>query len=167
METDKKSQLIASLREGIAIVQMICFKELRSQVNNRHADKETQIRAKLTGTIVNEIFGTPNQEPEFVKFRKKNWGTIEQELLSVRTNLSSSLSILTDSLRIQVLCDQQEGTDSGATLINAKNYGFLLDEREIPLPSTYMALIRIIGEKHNLIIAPVQISPTEDEALIQ
>ncbi|MGL1933007.1 MAG: hypothetical protein OCC45_14810 [Desulfotalea sp.] len=166
MDAKKKSQLISSLREAVAVVQMICFKELRAHVADNYAEKEPKYLAKLTGSIVNEIFGTPNQEIEFQTFRKENWGTIEQELLAIKTTLSSILSPLTDSLRMQVLCDHQEGSDSSKSLTNAQKYGFLLVDRDIPLPSTYMAIIRTIGEKHSLIIAPMQITTKEDQELV-
>ena len=76
------------------------------------------------------------------------------------------LNRITDALRIQVLCDNQEGEDSAVILQQAEEFGFLVKDREIPLPSTFMTLIRRLGEEHGLTVAPAQVN-TEDDSLIQ
>lgn len=162
----KQSRLLASLREGIAIVQMIFFKELRTILAKNSPTKETKQLSMLTGAIVNEVFGTPNTEEQFVRFRKEHWGTIEQELLALKEHVPHLVSAITDTLRIQTLCDSQEGNDSSAVLLRGKECGYLEEEREIPLPSTFMTLIRALGEQHSLIVPPAQITPEQDQAII-
>ena len=169
MKTDqnnKNSQLVQSLREAVSLVQMILFKEMRLNLDKKQQNMPQAERLMLVGSITNEVFGTPNPEPKFKTFREKNWGIIEQELLSLHENYLFLCRHITDALRIQTLCDSQEGEDSSATLIKAKEYGFLLEEREIPLPSTFMSIIRELGKEHNLIIPPAQISPEDDKALV-
>ena len=41
--------------------------------------------------------------------------------------------------------------------------GILVEEREVPLPSIFMTVVRLLGEEHNLIIPPVQITPEQDQ----
>ena len=107
-----------------------------------------------------------NPEEKFQKFNQDNRATIEQELIGFAANFPALLHRLTDALRIQVLCDSQEGEDSAAVLEQAAKLGILIKDREIPLPSTFMTLIRQLGEEHGLTIAPVQIN-AEDDSLIQ
>lgn len=165
-QNDKNSQLVQSLREAVSLVQMILFKEMRKALDQKQQNIPQGQRSMLAGSIANEVFGTPNPEAKFKTFRENNWGIIEQELLSLHENYNFLCRHITDALRIQTLCDSQEGEDSSETLLKAKEYGFLLEEREIPLPSTFMSTIRELGKEHKLIIPPVQISPEDDEALV-
>ena len=165
-QNEKNSQLVQSLREAVGLVQMILFKEMRSNLDQKQQNIPQDQRSMLAGSITNEVFGTPNPEPKFKAFRESNWGVIEQELLSLHENYTFLCRHITDALRIQALCDSQEGEDSPEALLKAKEYGFLLEEREIPLPSTFMSIIRELGKEHKLIIPPVQITPENDEALI-
>lgn len=163
---EKNSQLLSVLREGVAIVQMVLFKELRTKLTNERPGLDKTHLSMLTGSITNEIFGTQNPEERFARFRKKNWGDIEQELLQIQEKLPNICEYITDALRIQTLCDHQEGGDSSTTLIKAKEFGFLMEEREIPLPSSFMTTIRELGSKHNLIIPPMEITPEQDSSMI-
>ncbi len=139
MKTENKkdnSQLIASLREGVSIVQMVVFKEIRDNLQNTKTAGEKDNVAMLSGSITNEIFGTQNPEEKFARFRKEHWGEIEQQLLKLSEDLSKLCAHITDALRIQTLCDHQQGGDSSVALVKAKEHGFLIEEREIPLPSS-------------------------------
>ncbi len=161
----KKSQLIHLLREGVAVVQMVLFKELRNRLSQKLSDKDTAYQSLLTGAIVNEIFTTHNPEKKFQTFRQDNLAIIEQELLRLHQNLPHLRPSLTDALRVQTLCDQQEGSSNSKTLLNAEELGILIQDRELPLPSTFMTRIRRLGEQHGLTVAPVQITE-EDDTLI-
>ncbi len=165
-ETKKKSKLIISLREGVSLVQMVLFKEIRTKLTGERPDLAKTHLAMLAGAITNEVFGTQNPEEKFVSFRKKHWGDIEQELLNIKEHLAQLCPYLTDALRIQTLCDHQEGGDSSATLLRAKELDFLLEERDIPLPSTFMASVKELGKQHNLLIPQMQITPEQDASMI-
>lgn len=164
--SEKQSQLVAVLREGVSVVQMIVFKEIRAGLAAKYLDKDTPYVSMLAGAITNELFGSRNPEEKFAHFRKENWAVIEQELLSLAKEHSQLRTPLTDALRIQALCDNQEGGDSSATLTRADELGILVTDRDIPLPSSFMTFIRTLGEQHNLIIPPVQISPEEDKQIV-
>jgi len=161
----KQSQLISSLREGIAVIQMILFKEVKESLLKKQPLKESTFLSMLAGSITNEIFASHNMEEKFVLFRKKNRAEIEQELLSLRIDNPGLCAKVTDALRIQTLCDNEEKKDSSDILVRAKELGILVEEREVPLPSTFMAGVRLLGEEHNLIIPPVQITPEQDEII--
>ena len=163
---NNNSQLVQSLREAVGLVQMIVFKDIRKAIDKSQQQLESADRSKLAGAITNEIFGTPNPEEQFVVFRTSHWGVIEQELLSIKEGNEFLCRHITDALRIQTLCDSQEGQDSSATLLKAKQYGYLLEDRDIPLPSTFMTIIRELGKEHGLVVPPVQVTPEQDQALI-
>jgi hypothetical protein len=164
--TKKQSQLIGSLREGVSIVQMVLYKELRTRLIEKRPEQDKEYLIMLAGSITNEVFGTQNPGDKYVRFCHENRGAIEQELLSIKEALPSLCPLLTDALRIQTLCDHQEGGDSSATLVRAKQLDFLQEERDIPLPSTFMTSVRELGKLHNLLIPPVQITPDQDDAIV-
>jgi hypothetical protein len=164
-KTGEQSRLIAVLREGISVVQMALFKELKELLSSRYPEQDQITRSMLAGSITNEIFGTPNPEPKFVAFHHEHRAVIEQELLGLAANLPHLRRYITDALRIQALCDNQEGIGPDNTLLMAEKFGILVKDRTIPLPSSFMTLARDLGEQHQLIIAPVQISPEDDRSL--
>ena len=167
-ETDKKnSRLIPILREGVAVIQMIFFKELKTHVSKNHPDLEESAQTMLAGAITNEIFGSHNPEKKFQTFRNKQRGTIEQELMNIADKLPHMIDPLADALRIQTLCDNQEGTDSAHVLKQADSFGILPSDRDIPLPSAFMETVRGLGAEHKLIIPPVEFDTTEEQNLLQ
>lgn len=167
-ETDNKnSRLIPVLREGVAVIQMIFFKEVKTLIKNNHPDLEESAQTMLAGSITNEIFGSHNPEEKFQSFRNKHQGTIEQELLNIANELPQMIAPLADALRIQTLCDNQEGTDSSHVLKQADSFGILPHDRDIPLPSAFMETVRGLGAEHKLIIPPVEFDTTEEQDLLQ
>lgn len=164
--TKKKSQLVNVLREGVSVVQMVLFKEVRINLQRKRPDLDKSHLAMLAGSITNEVFGTRNPEERFVRFWKENWGDIEQELLNIKDDLAPLCVFLTDALRIQTLCDHQEGADSSETLLRAKKFDFLVEERDVPLPSSFMTSVRELGSRHNLLVPMVNISPEQDGSLV-
>ncbi len=164
--TEKKSKLLRSLREGVSVVQMVLYKEIRTSLCEKRPDQDKIHVAMLAGSITNEVFGTQNPAEKFVRFCKDNWGDIEQELLNIKEELAPLCPLLTDALRIQTLCDHQEGGESSSTLLRAKELGFLMEEREIPLPSSFMTSVRELGKQHNLLIPLEQITPEQDDSIV-
>lgn len=163
---EKQSQLIAVLREGVSVIQMIFFKEIRAGLAGKYPDKEAAFLSMLAGAVVNDVFGTANPEEKFITFHNAHRGIIEQELLAIKDEHTAILPALTDALRIQALCDNQEGGDSSGLLTLAHELDILLVDREIPMPSSFMTLTRDLGEQHSVIIAPMQITPDQDQGMV-
>jgi hypothetical protein len=164
--SNKKNQLLPVLQEGVGLVQMILFKELRTLLGKKHSGEDIIYLSMLAGAITNEVFGSRNPEEKYRIFSQENKALIEQELLGLAQELPNLRTILTDSLRIQTLCDSQIGNDSTAILTRADELGILKREREIPLPSTFMTMVRALGEQHGLIIPPVFITPEDDKSML-
>jgi hypothetical protein len=148
-------RLIPVLREGVEIVKLIFFKNLKSYLGRKYPDREQSYINRLTGAILNELFGTPNTEQVFSAFVEENRSRIEEEMESLATSLPELRIPLTDALRTQFLCDHQEGVDSSPVLYRAKELGILIIDREVPLPAQFMSLVRRLGGTLG-ILAPLQ-----------
>lgn len=159
-----ESRLIPILREGVEVVKMMVFKKLKEQLQRQYPEAEAAYALKLTGAVVNELFGTTPDEKSFVIFLEQNRETVEQILLTLSERLAEMRIPLTDALRISVLCDSQEGIDTSSILMRARDLGILLTEREAPLPHHFMELVRRLGRVFNLIVPPAAV---KDEALLQ
>jgi len=161
------SRIIPILREGVAVIQMIFFKECKHVIIKNHPSLAASAQTMLAGAVTNEIFGTHNPEKKFQEFRNKHQGIIEQELFNLSSELPKMAESLADALRIQTLCDNQEGVDSAHILKQADSFGILPENRDLPLPSAFMDTVRALGAEHKLIIPPVEIDTTEEQNLLQ
>lgn len=169
MSTDTNktdSRLIPILREGVAVIQMIFFKHYKNLISQTYPDLDPTSQAMLTGAITNELFDTMNTEEKFLAFRNNHQGLIEQELLDIKAKSPQLVPALTDALRIQVLCDNQEGKDSAHILKQADSFGLLATDRAIPMPSAFMDTVRSLGAVYKLIIPPVEIDSGEEKELL-
>ncbi|MDA8165835.1 MAG: hypothetical protein M0017_12480 [Desulfobacteraceae bacterium] len=151
-----ESKLIPIMREGVEIVKLIVFKELRDSLVSREAGLPPAEAAKLAGAIINELFGTPNPQPELAAFVEENRGRIEEELRGLAGRLAKLRIPLTDGLRVQFLCDSLEGQPSEATLARARELGVLMVDREVPLPRNFLDLVRRLGAAYGLLVPTEQ-----------
>jgi hypothetical protein len=163
---EKNSQLLTILQEGVGLVQMILFKELRTLLGKKYSGRDIIYLSMLAGAITNEVFGSMNPEEKFRVFRQENKALIEQELFGLAYELPALRPNITDALRIQTLCNSRMGNDSATHLTRADELGILEREKEIPLPSTFMTMVRELGEQHGLIIPPVLITPEDDKSVL-
>ena len=147
-----ESKLIPILREGVEIVKMISFKKLKGALAKEHPDWEPAFLAKLAGALVNAIFGAQVQEEPFAVFARNHADLIAQEQARIGIMLDELRIPLTDALRIQALCDHQEGMDSTATLQEAQKTGILLADRDLPLPHSFIELVRKLGSAFGLLL---------------
>ncbi len=149
------SRVIPVMREAIAMVHMVCFGELKNKLADRFKDWEPVEFRRLVGTIINDIFGTPALDGDSVRFARKHQDTVEAELWALADNLADLLPHLTDALRMQTLCDHEQGINSIPTLLRARTVGVLVEERPIPMPSTFMILVRQLGARYGM-LEPMQ-----------
>jgi len=149
-----ESKLIPSLREGVDIVKMILFKKLKTRLPEKYPHKDSVFSSWLAGAIINELFGTPNPAEPFAQFVADNKFFIKLEIKNIPSDFPEMCIPLTDALRVQFLCDHQEGIDSSHILSQANQLGILLTEREAPLPAKFMGLVRKLGGSFNLLHQP-------------
>jgi len=159
-----ESKLVPVLREAVGIVKAVAFKRLRAGLSGKYPEQDSVYHNRLAGAVVNELFGTPNSEAVFVDFNANNCDRIQAELNAAAPALNDLRIPLTDALRVQFLCDTLEGIDTGRTLERAKDLGILMVNREVPLPRTFMNLVRRLGVAHNL-LQPSALPEENDEAV--
>ena len=152
---DFESKLIPILREGVEIVKMISFKKIKEALAKKHPEREAAFIAKLSGALVNTIFGAPAHEEPFAIFARSHANLIAHEQAKVGAMLEELRIPLTDALRIQALCDHQEGNNNTATLQQAQTLGILLTDRDLPLPHSFIELVRRLGSSFGLLLPPL------------
>jgi hypothetical protein len=150
-----ESRLIPILREGVEVVKMICFKKLKETLAMQYPDREAAFIAKLAGVLVNTIFNAPAQETPLNAFARSNTDLLARNLSRVGAMLEELRIPLTDALRIQSLCDHQERLNSTATLQQAQKLKILLTDRDLPLPHSFIELVRRLGSKFGLLLPPL------------
>lgn len=146
-----EQKLIPVLREGVAVVKMILFKEVKPYLGEKYPDRGVEFAGRLVGAVINELFGTPNPARDFAAFAEEHRGLIADEMALLAVRHPNLRIPLTDALRIQFLCDRQENIDSIAVLSRAEQLGILITEREIPLPATFINMVRSLGNRLNLL----------------
>jgi len=148
------SKLLPILREAVDVVRMILFKELKDYFVATCPEQATEA-GRLAAGVLNDFFGVVNPDPAFVDFMAQNRVIIDQAITDFPTRFEKLLIPLTDTLRMQFLCDSRDGLDENTDfLANAKERGLLLEDREMPMPNHYLELIRRLGAAYGLVSPP-------------
>ena len=145
------AKLAPVLREGIDIIKMVLFNELKPFLEKRYPERDPGDIIRLTGAVVNDLFGVENMEEPFASFTRENAHVIKKEVEAIATNFDHLHIPLTDALRIQYLCDSQEGVNSESVLEKAKDLNIILTDREVPLPGAFMSLVRSFGVAYKIL----------------
>ncbi|WP_310599864.1 hypothetical protein [Desulfobulbus sp.] len=157
------NKVIPVMREAIVTMQMLLFKTLRQSIHDRYVDRPDPEHTMLAGAVINNLFGTLPADAAVAAFGAANRELVERELRELAVTCAPLLPLLTDTLRMKTICDNQEGIHSIPTLLMAKALGILQENRELPLPSTFMRQVRRLAAEHGLIepMAPApEASPT-------
>ena len=145
------AKLVPVLREGIDIIKMVLFNELKPFLEKRYPERDPGDITRLTGAVVNDLFGVENMEESFASFTRENAHVIKKEVEAIATNFDHLHIPLTDALRIQYLCDSHEGVNSESVLEKAKDLNIILTDRETPLPGAFMSLVRSFGVAYKIL----------------
>ncbi|HHO48185.1 MAG TPA: hypothetical protein ENN06_07000 [Desulfobacteraceae bacterium] len=145
------NRVIPVMREAVATVQLILFRELKTVLAGKYAAWDGHEYARLIGCIVNDVFGTPATDKEAARFARCRMDAVEEEMRGLAANVPDLLPCLTDALRMQTFCDYEEGVNSLPTLMRARALGFLQEERAMPMPSTFMLAVRRLGVEYGLL----------------
>jgi hypothetical protein len=148
-------KLIPSLREGIDLIKVIFYKELKAVLLAKYPLQGAAYAGMLAGAMLNELFHAPNPEEKFRTFAAENRERITRELGRVGREMPEFRILLTDALRMHFLCNQQEGIDveEGAGMLQrAKDHGILLAERDVPLPKGFMDLVYRVGRARGFVV---------------
>lgn len=145
------SRVIPVMREAVAGVQLVLYGILKEKLAETYCDWSPESYQRLIGCLVNDVFGTPAQDDASRLFAREQIELVEQELRAMAERIPNLLPVLTDALRMQTLCDHEEGINSLPTLLRARALGLLQEERTIPLPSTFMIAVRKLGAEHGIL----------------
>lgn len=160
--TDNKpmvdNKVLPVMREAVTTVQMVLFKELRQSVHDRYVDQSETFHTQLAGAVINNLFGTQPVDAEVSTFGNSNRELVERELHDLKNSVGNLIPVITDTLRMKTICDNQEGIHSIGSLLMAKALGLLQEERDLPLPSTFMLQVRMLASSHGL-IEPMEATP--------
>ena len=156
--------LIESLREGVDVVRMVFFMRAKKSLQVRYGHKNEEFQRLLSAAMLNRLFGTPNPQSPYREFAEEHAELIDRELKRVPEEFPDLLIPLTDALRIHFLCNHCEGMPdlSAEILAQAREYGILLEDRDVPLPKGFMNLVYRIGKAYGL-INPAQEKEGEEE----
>ncbi|MGV8074715.1 MAG: hypothetical protein AB2L11_09210 [Syntrophobacteraceae bacterium] len=149
-----ESKLIPIMREGIDIIKMIFFKKLKVYIAREHPERDPVHIGKLAGAVINDLFGTSNAGISVALFAEENKFYVDEIMGKISVEFQEMRIPLTDALRVQFLCDHQDGIDSSSILARARDLGILIMDREVPLPAHFMSLVRKLGVAFD-ILAPV------------
>jgi hypothetical protein len=149
------------MREGVELVKLIVFKKLKPGYESKYPDKDTSFAGMLTGAVINDLFGTPNSQERFAAFYAENKNLIQAELKNIPSECEDLRIPLTDALRMQFLCDSQEGIDSEFILKQARQLDILIVERDVPLPKTFLNLVRQLGAAFGILQPPADMDMKE------
>lgn len=146
-------KLLPILREGVDVIKMVLFKHLKEYVRRSRPMMPPDEGLRLTGAAVNELFGHMPAEEPHLSFALRHADHIHRLLREIPKNLAPLKAPITDALRMQCLCDRLEGKDSTSILKQAQALGILVLEREVPLPATFMSLVRSWGVASGILTA--------------
>lgn len=155
MADEMNRKLIPSLREGIDLIQILFYRELKTALLQKFPEQGPVYAGMLAGAMMNELFHSPNPQEKFKIFAEENRDRIRLELGKVGREMKEFRILLTDTLRMHFLCNQQEGIDIEAgegMLQRARDYGILMEEREVPLPKGFMELVYRVGRAHGFLV---------------
>jgi hypothetical protein len=161
---DVDNTLIPVLRQAVDVFKMILFKELKSRLTPHHATAGATGPhiTQLTGATLNALFGVVNDVEPHATFVRDHDADIQQALAHLAADHSELRDALTDALRVQFLCDAEEGIDSEHILAQAEAIGLLVPDRETPLPKTFMHLARVLGIAHGILDPTEAATPSSD-----
>ena len=152
------NKVVPAMREAITMIQMVLFKQLQEDIASRTSGLAENDQGRLAGAAVNNLFGTEPTDVGIVDFASKNRELVEDELRTISERFPTLCPFLTDGLRMQAICDNQEGIHSIPSLLMAKALGILQEDRALPMPSTFMISVRTLAAQHGL-VKPFQAAP--------
>jgi hypothetical protein len=148
-------RLLPILQEGVEVTKMVLYRKLRDFIAPRLPEQPLSFHTQLAGGVVNDLFTSPPDLPEPVAaFMTTHRELIDRERQAFTDAQPELKIVLTDTLRIQTICDLLAGLPDPGLLQRAEAAGVLLSEREMPLPHTFIDMARRLGKAHGLLTPP-------------
>lgn len=149
------NRLLPILQECIEITKMVLFRKFKAFSGQRQPEQPAAFHAQLAGAVLNDLFASPPDLPEPVAaFMTANRQLISQEQQAFASEQPEMRIVLTDTLRMQTICDLMAGQPDPGILQRAEGTGILLSEREMPLPNSFIDMARRLGKANGLLTPP-------------
>ncbi|MFP4474300.1 MAG: hypothetical protein ACLFOY_02005 [Desulfatibacillaceae bacterium] len=137
---EKHIEHVPRMREGVAVVRRILYVRLEAYLAQKHPEKTPGYVRDLAHAVCNDLFGPDNAGNGRDGFAEENAPAIEEEAVRVGVLFNDLRILLTDALRVSVLCDWWEGRDSRSILEHARQLGVIVSERDMPRPASFVEL---------------------------
>ena len=148
-------RLLPILQEGIEVTKMVLFRKLRDLIAHRHPEQPDAFPGQLAGAVINDLFASSPDLPESATtFIAANLALIDQERQAFADAQPEMRIVLTDTLRMQTICDLLAALPDPGLLQRAERTGILLSEREMPLPHSFIDMARRLGKANGLLTPP-------------
>ena len=159
------NKLIPVLTHAVDVVKMALYKKVKDHVLKSEGTGGEDVAAPLAGAVVNDVFCTPNLEPDHIAFVRENRGVIAAVVRSIplEDDLKDMVPHISDALRVSFMCDHHNGVDTSYVLTKASQLGILEEERTIPLPRFFIESVRELGGALGLVIPPVIEEESEEQ----
>ena len=144
-----EQKIVPTLREGIDIIKMVLFSELKRIILSSDKDIDDNDANNLTGAAINTLFGVSFEGEAAGDFGRKNPDAVKEAIGRISTDLDHLKIPLTDALRMQFLCDNHEGIDSTSVLTTAEKLNVLILERDMPMPGAFMNMDWMPDDDHH------------------
>ncbi len=153
-EKDHVSGLVPALRQGVMVLQMVFYMKLKEKLGKTERMDEGDIRL-LAGAVVNRYFGETEPSEQLRNFLDDNGERVEQVLCRVAEEMEDLRIPLTDALRMHFFLNRFEKTGDeeaeAEALRNAKDWGILIEDRQVPWPRGFMEMAYRVGKAYGLI----------------
>lgn len=150
------SRLLPILQEGIEVTKMVLYRKMAAFIAQRLPDTPATFPGQLAGAVLNDLFASPAELPEAAAgFICDHRALLDQERQAFLAEQPELRIVLTDSLRMQTICDLMAGLPDPNILPRAEGAGVLLSEREMPMPHTFIDMARRLGKANGLIVSPI------------
>lgn len=148
-------RLLPILQEGIEVCKMVLYRKLAAFIAPRLPEQPPEFSGQLAAAVINDLFVSPTELPEAAAaFIATHRELLDRERQAFADGQPELKIILTDTLRMQTICDLMAGLPDPGILQRAESAGVLLAEREIPLPHSFLDMARRLGKAHGLLNPP-------------
>lgn len=148
-------RLLPILQEGIEVCKMVFYRQLSACIGTRRPEQPPAFPGQLAGAVLNDLFTVPADLPEpTAAFMADHRELIDRERQAFISEQPEMKIVLTDTLRMQTICDLMAGRPDPGLLQRAETAGVLMAERAMPMPHTFIDMARRLGKAHGLLTPP-------------
>ena len=152
---DHVSGLVPALRQGVMVLQMVFYMKLKEKLGKTEPRMDEEDVRLFAGAVVNRYFGETEPSEQLRNFLNDNEERVEQVLCRVAEEMEDLRIPLTDALRMHFFLNRFEKTGDeeaeAEALKRAKDWGILIEDRQVPWPRGFMEMAYRVGKAYGLL----------------